>query len=179
MSAFWRILGMLAGALLMASCAQPSVVYYEPPPGLTANEAVSVVGSKDPKFFLQSSEYRLVWAVDGKVVRNSAYRWSEPLLITANEPHRLSLGYGWGATSGFTDVDFIGRPGTQVVVKAENVVPDHLARMWLEDAATGQVIGEKLAVQLAYEYVPPMPTVTDTNVIPLKVMRPHLPAPAR
>jgi hypothetical protein len=51
--------------------------------------------------------------------------------------------------------------------------------MWLEDAATGQVIGEKLPVQLAYEYVPPMPLVTDTEVIPLKVMRPHLPAPAR
>jgi hypothetical protein len=170
---------MLAGALLTASCAQPSVVYYEPPPALTANQAVSVVGSKDPKFLLQSSEYRLVWAVDGKVVENSAYRWSEPLLITANEPHRLSLGYGWGATSGFTDVDFIARPGTQVVVKAENVDPDHLARMWLEDAATGQVIGEKLSVQLAYGYVPPMPIVTDTNVIPLKVMTPHLPALAR
>ena len=173
MRASWRILGVLAGPLLTASCAQPSLVYYEPPPGLTANEAVRVLGSKDPKFLLQSSEYRLVWAVDGKVVRNSAYRWDEPVLITANEPHRLSLGYGWGATSGFTDVDFVGRPGGQVVVKAEDVDPDHLARMWLEDAATGQVIGEKLPVQLAYEYVPPMPLVTDTEVIPIKVTTPH------
>jgi hypothetical protein len=173
MGAHSRILGVLAGTLMVASCAQPSVVYYEPPPGLTANQAVSVLGSKDPKFFLQSSEYRLVWAVDGVMVRNSAYRWQEPLLITANEPHRLSLAYGWGATSGGTEVTFTGKPGSRVVVKAEDVDPDRLARMWLEDGATGQVIGEKLPVQLAYGYVPPMPTVVDTEVIPIKVTTPH------
>ena len=173
MGASSRILGVLVGALLVASCAQPSVVYYEPPPGLTANQAVGVLGSKDPKFLLQSSEYRLVWAVDGMVVRNSAFRWNEPLLITPNEPHRLSLGYGWGATSGWTEVTFTGEPGTTVIVKAENVDPDRFARMWLEDGSTGQVIGEKLPVQLAYEYVPPMPLVTDTSVIPIKATMQH------
>jgi hypothetical protein len=179
MHAVSRTLAASAVASLATACAAPSVVYYEPPPGLTASEAVSVLGSKDPKFFLQSSEFRLVWAVDGKLVRNSAYRWDQPLLISANEPHRLSLGYGWGATTGWTDVTFTGKPGTTVVVKAEDVDPDRLARMWLEDGSTGLIIGEKLPVQLAYGYVPPMPLVTDTSVIPLKVMRPHLPAPAR
>ena len=173
MGASLRILGVLAGTLLVASCAQPAVVYYEPPPGLTADQAVSVLGSKDPKFLLQSSEYRLVWAVDGNVVRNSAYRWDEPLLITANEPHHLSIAYGWGATSGFTEVAFTGKPGAKVVVKAEDVDPDRLARMWLEDAATGQIIGEKLPVQLAYGYVPPIPTVVDTEVIPIRATMPH------
>jgi hypothetical protein len=173
MGASLRTLGVLAGTLLVASCAQPTVVYYEPPPGLTADQAVSVLGSKDPKFLLQSSEYRLVWAVDGKVVRNSAYRWDEPLLITANEQHHLSIAYGWGATSGFTEVAFTGKPGAKVVVKAEDVDPDRLARMWLEDAATGQIIGEKLPVQLAYGYVPPIPTVVDTEVIPIRATMPH------
>src|SRR5690242_1334853 len=107
-----RILVASAVASLAAACTAPSVVYYEPPASLTPDQAVSVLGSKDPKFLLQSSEYRLVWAVDGKLVRNSAYRWDKPLLITANEPHRLSLGYGWGATTGSTDVTFTGKPGT-------------------------------------------------------------------
>ncbi len=168
MNAASRILAASAVAALAAACAAPSVGYYEPPAGLTADQAVSVLGSKDPKFLLQSSEYRLVWAVDGKVVRNSAYRWDQPLLITANEPHRLSLGYGWGATTGGIDVTFTGAPGTTVVVKAEDVDPDRLARMWLEDGRTGQVIGEKLAVQLAYGYAPPMPTVVDTEVLPIR-----------
>jgi hypothetical protein len=167
-----RILAVSAAASL-AACAAPSVTYYEPPAGLRADQAVSVLGSKDPKFLLQSSEYRLVWAVDGKLVKNSAYRWDQPLLVTANEPHRLSLGYGWGATTGGTDVTFTGRPGTTVVVKAEDVDPDRLARMWLEDGRTGQIIGEKLAVQLAYGYPPPMPTVVDTEVIPIRASSMH------
>jgi hypothetical protein len=173
MYAVSRILAASAVASLAAACTAPSVVYYEPPAGLAPDQAVSVLGSKDPKFLLQSSEYRLVWAVDGKLVRNSAYRWDQPLLITANEPHRLSLGYGWGATSGSTDVTFTGQPGTTVVVKAEDVDPDRLARMWLEDASTGQIVGEKLAVQLAYGYTPPIPTVVDTEVIPIRVTTPR------
>jgi hypothetical protein len=168
-----RILVASAVASLAAACTAPSVVYYEPPASLTPDQAVSVLGSKDPKFLLQSSEYRLVWAVDGKLVRNSAYRWDKPLLITANEPHRLSLGYGWGATTGSTDVTFTGKPGTAVVVEAEDVDPDRLARMWLQDASTGQVIGEKLPVQLAYGYTPPIPTVVDTEVIPIRSTIPH------
>jgi len=173
MHAISRILAASVVASLAAACAAPSVVYYEPPAGLNADQAVSVLGSKDPKFFLQSSEFRLVWAVDGQLVRNSAYRWDQPLLISANEPHRLSLGYGWGATTGWTDVTFTGKPGTTVVVKAEDVDPDRLARMWLEDGSTGQIIGEKLPVQLAYDYAPPIPTVVDTSVIPIKVTTPH------
>ena len=174
MGASWRILGVCAAGLAAASCAQPAVVYYQAPPGLSADQAVSIFGSKDPKFLLQSSEYRLVWAVDDKPVKNSAYRWNEPLLVTANEPHRLSLGYGWGATTGATDVTFAGRPGTTVVVKGEDVDPDRLARLWLEDSATGQVVGEKLPVQLTYGYTPPMPTVVDTEVIPIRVLTtPH------
>lgn len=168
-----RMLAASAVASMAAACAAPSVVYYEVPAGLTTDQAVSVLGSKDPKFLLQSSEYRLVWAVDGKLVRNSAYRWDQPLLITANEPHRLSLGYGWGATTGGIDVTFTGKPGATVVVKAEDVDPDRLARMWLEDGRTGQIIGEKLPVQLAYGYVPPMPTVVDTEVIPIRASTIH------
>ncbi|HEV2545784.1 MAG TPA: hypothetical protein VGU20_00445 [Stellaceae bacterium] len=171
MNAVSRILAASAAASLAAACAAPSAVYYEPPAGLTAGQAVSVLGSKDPKFLLQSSEYRLVWAVDGKLVKNSAYRWDQPLLISADEPHRLSLGYGWGATTGWTDVTVIGKPGTTVVVKAEDVDPDRLARMWLEDGSTGQVIGEKMPVQLVYGYAPPMPTVVDTEVIPIQATR--------
>src|ERR1700674_3863321 len=92
-------------AVILASCTAPDVAYYAPPPGLTLDKAVSLLGSKDPKFFLQSSEYRLVWAVDGKQVKDSAYRWDQPLLITAAEPHRLSLAYGWGAVAGGLDVE--------------------------------------------------------------------------
>lgn len=172
MHAVSRILFASATASL-ASCGAPAVVYYEPPAAITADQAVSVLGSKDPKFLLQSTEYRLVWAVDGKLVRNSAYRWDQPLLITANEPHRLSLGYGWGATSGSIDVTFAGKPGTMVVIKAEDVDPDRLARMWLEDGSTGQIIGEKLPVQLAYGYAPPIPTVVDTEAIPIRATIPR------
>jgi hypothetical protein len=136
-------------AVILAGCAD-TTAYYAPPSDLTPDKAVSLVGTKDPKFFLQSSEYRLVWAVDGEPVKDSAYRWSQPLLITANEPHRLDLGYGWGAVAGGTEVEFTGKPGTTVLVKGENLNPDSLANLWLEDAATGQIIGEKREVRLYY-----------------------------
>ena len=151
MSLSWsRVTLAAAGVGLLAGCAGPEIAYYTPPPGLTQAQAVSVVGSKDPKFFLQSSEYRLVWAVDGRPVKDSAYRWQEPLLITANEPHRLSLAYGWGALVGGTVVDVTAPPGTRLVVEGEDVVPERQARLWLADAATGRVVGEKQTIALAY-----------------------------
>src|SRR5579863_4627136 len=127
----------ILAALALVGCANADVAYYAPPPGLAAASAVSIVGSKDPKFFLQSSEYRLVWAVDGRPVKDSAYRWDEPLLLTPGQPHRLGLAYGWGGVYGAVDVEFLGAPGTRVVVKGEDVDPDKEARLWLEDAATG------------------------------------------
>lgn len=151
MSLSWsRVTLTAAGVGLLAGCAGSETAYYAPPPGLTQAQAVSVVGSKDPKFILGSSEYRLVWAVDGRPVKDSAYRWQEPLLITANEPHRLSLAYGWGALVGGTTVDVTAAPGTMLIVEGEDVVPDREARLWLADAATGRVVGEKQTIQLAY-----------------------------
>jgi hypothetical protein len=158
-------------ALILASCTAPDVAYYAPPPGLTPDKAVSLLGSKDPKFFLQSAEYRLVWAVDGQVVQGSAYRWERPLLVTAGVPHRLSLAYGWGAVAGGADVDFTGTPGSTVVIKGENVDPDTAARLWLEDAATGQILGRKLELRLAYRNDPTLALASpDTTVIAIKVI---------
>ena len=91
---------MLAGATLLAGCVADTTAYYTPPPGLTPDHAVSVLGSKDPKSLFQSSEYHLVWAVDGRVVKDSATRWDKPLLVTAGETHRLSIAYGWGGIAG-------------------------------------------------------------------------------
>ena len=140
MSFAWsRVVLGAAGAVLLVSCAGSEVAYYLPPQGLTADQAVSVYGSKDPKSIIGSSEYRLVWAVDGRQVKDSAYRWDQPLLLTAGQPHRLSLAYGWGAAAGTTVVDFTGQPGTTVVVKGESVDPEHEARLWIEDAATGRL----------------------------------------
>ncbi len=90
----------LAGVLLLAGCAADTTVYYSPPPGLAPDRAVSVLGSKDSHFVLQSSEYHLVWAVDGAVVKDFARRWDQPLLVTAGEKHRLSIAYGWGGVAG-------------------------------------------------------------------------------
>src|ERR1700730_12658504 len=116
-------------AVILASCTAPGVVYSAPPPGLTPDKEVSLLGSKDPKFFLQSAEYRLVWAVDGQVVQGSAYRWDRPLLITAGVPHRLSLAYGWGAVAGGADVDFTGTPGSTVVIRGDIGHTDPPARL--------------------------------------------------
>jgi len=161
-----------ASIVALASCATDPQAYYAPPAGLTPDKAVSLLGSKDPKFFLQSSEYRLVWAVDGMQVKDSAYRWDQPLLITAAEPHRLSLAYGWGAVAGGLDVKFTGKPGTAVVIKGENVDPDAAARLWLEDAATGQILGEKQLVRLAYRSDPTLATSSpSTDVIAIQVLR--------
>jgi hypothetical protein len=161
-----------ASIVALASCATGPQAYYAPPAGLTPDKAVSLLGSKDPKFFLQSSEYRLVWAVDGKQVKGSAYRWDQPLLITAAEPHRLSLAYGWGAVAGGLDVEFTGKPGTTVVVRGENVDPDTAARLWLEDAATGQILGEKHSVRLAYRSDPTLATSSPpADVIASQVLR--------
>ncbi|HXZ02987.1 MAG TPA: hypothetical protein VEI03_23565 [Stellaceae bacterium] len=153
--------------LLLAGCAGDSTAYYAPPPGLTPDRAVSILGSKDAKFFLQSSEYHLVWAVDGRVVKDSAWRWDRPLLVTAGEPHRLGIAYGWGGIAGGTDVEFTGRAGSTVVVEGEAVDPDKLARLWLADAATGAVIGRKQPVALSWFPAPPLPLNTDEIAIKL------------
>lgn len=155
----------LAGALLAAGCATDATVYYAPPPGLTPERAVSILGSKDAKFFLQSSEYHLVWAVDGLPVKDSAWRWSQPLLVSAGEKHRLSIAYGWGGIAGGTEIELTGRPGSTVVVEGEAVDPDKLARLWLADAATGAVIGEKQPVALSWFPAPPSPLNTDEIVL--------------
>jgi hypothetical protein len=167
---------IIIAVLLLAGCAADTTAYYEPPPGLTADRAVSILGSKDPKSLLQSSEYRLVWRVDGRVVRDSATRWDQPLLVTAGEPHRLSLAYGWGGISGGVEIEFTGQPGSTVVVEGEAVNPDSEARLWLADAGTGAVIGDKHAVQLSwFPAATPMPTIIDTNVIPLQVLDKSVP----
>ena len=161
----------IIAVLLLAGCATDETAYYAPPPGLTPARAVSIVGSKDPKSLLQSSEYHLVWQVDGKRVRDSATRWDQPLLVTADVPHRLGLAYGWGGISGGTEVTFTGKPGTTVVVEGAAVDPDSSAELWLADARTGAVIGEKRAVRLSwFPAAEPMPMVTDTSVIPLQVI---------
>lgn len=168
----------VAGAALLAACAADTTVYYTPPPGLTPDHAVSLVGSKDPKYLIGSSEYHLCWAVDGRRVKDSAYRWDQPLLITAGEPHRLSLAYGWGAASGFIDVEFIGRPGTTVVVEGEAVDPDKLARLWLADAKTGAIVLAKQSVPLGLSSAaPPLALTTPyEDIVPLQAIHSTLPA---
>ena len=113
----------IIAVLLLAGCATDQTAYYAPPPGLTPDRAVSIIGSKDPKSPLQSSEYHLVWQVDGQRVRDSATRWDQPLLVTAGAPHRLSLAYGWGGISGGTEIELTGKPGTTVVVEGAAVDP--------------------------------------------------------
>ena len=167
---FWRSLA-LAGAALLAGCTD-TPNFYTPPPGLTADQAVGVLGSRDSRSFFQSSEYRLCWAVDGRPVRNAAFNWNQPILITANESHRLSLAYGWGATSGGIDVDYTGRPGTTVVVQGESVDPNTMARMWLADAATGEIVLAKQSVPLSYASAPQPPlTAPFDTIVPLRVIR--------
>jgi hypothetical protein len=161
------------GTVLLGRCAAPNIDYYAPPPGLTPDRGVSLLGSKDSKFFLQSSEYRLVWAVDGKPVKDSADRWDQPLLITAGEPHKLGLAYGWGAVAGSVAVEFTGEPGTTVVVEGQNVDPDTEALLWLQNATTGQILGEKLPVRLAYRNDPTlaiMSSMPPSNVIVIKAI---------
>lgn len=164
---------VLAATLLLAACGTDTTAYYTPPPGLTPDKAVSILGSKDPKSLVGSSEYRLVWQVDGLRVRDSAYRWDQPLLVTAGEPHRLSLAYGWGGISGFTEVKFAGQPGTTVVVEGEAVDPDHLARLWLADARTGAVLSDKLDVQLSWFPTSPEAALLspDTDIIAQKAVQ--------
>jgi hypothetical protein len=141
---------IVAAALLLAGCATDTTQYYAPPPGLTADRAVSVVGSKDPKFVLQSSEYHILYLVDGLPVKDSAYSWDRPLLVTAAVPHRLGLAYGWGGIAGATEVEFTGAPGSSVIVEGTAIDPDHLAQLWLADARTGAMIGQKHDVQLSW-----------------------------
>ncbi len=167
----------IAGALLLAGCAADTTTYYAPPPGLTPDRGVSLVGSKDPKSLIGSSEYHLAWRVDGVVVRNTAYDWDKPILVTAGEPHHLSLAYGWGGVSGGTEIVFTGQPGTTVVVQGEAVDPDHLARLWLADARTGAILGEKYPVQLSWFPASPVPELLgpDTDIIALKTIQKTVP----
>jgi hypothetical protein len=162
----------MAAALLLASCATDTTVYYAPPPGLTAGQAVSVLGSKENHFVLQSSEYHLVWAVDGQVVKDSARRWDEPLLVTAGEKHRLSVAYGWGAVAGSIEMELTGRPGSTVIVQGEAVDPDKLGLLWLADGTSGAVLGGKQQVSLSYSAFPPSPV--NTNEIALRLIDKHV-----
>ncbi len=147
--------------LALAGCPErnPTVAFYAPPAGLTPELGTTLKGSLGDTFFLQSREYRVVWAIDGVPVADAAYRWDQPLLVTANEPHRLSLVYDWINVAGTIDVDFTGKPGSTVVVKSEDVEREAVVRMWLEDASSGQIIGDKHLVWLIYAYSAPIPWI--------------------
>jgi hypothetical protein len=138
-----------AWTVALATCG-PDIAYYTSPPGLTPKNAVTVVGSKDPKSLLEASEFHYVSAIDGKPVEDAEYHWDRPLLITAGEPHHIRLGYSWGTVEGKAEVEFTGQPGTTLVVRGENVDPDREARLRLEDRATGRTLGREQTVRLAY-----------------------------
>ncbi len=65
------------------------------------------------------------------------------------------------------DVEFTGRPGSTVVVEGEAVDPDRTGRLWLADAATGAIIGEKQPVELSYSPSPSLPVNTDEIALKL------------
>jgi hypothetical protein len=142
-----------AAACAFALVSSSDIVYYTPPPHLTPDKAVIVLGSKDPKSLLEASEFHFVSAIDGKAVEDAAYRWDRPLLVTAGEPHHLRLGYGWGRAEGRVEVEFTGTPGATVVVKGETIDPDKEARLWLEERATGQILGGRQTARLTYTAV--------------------------
>jgi hypothetical protein len=166
-----RAIMCAAGAALLAACAGEPVAYYAPPPGLTPSQGVTILGSEGDTFFLQSIEYHAVWEIDGVAVEDPVWNWHKPLLVTANEPHRLRVVYDWGPVAGGGAFDFTGSPGSTVVLKAEDVKRQELARMWLEDAQTGQVVTDKQLVQLDYITTAPVPVGASTTAIVNRVIR--------
>ena len=161
----------LAAAALLAACAAEPTAYYAPPPGLTPERGVTILGSQGDTFLLQSTEYHAVWEIDGARVEDFIYNWNKPLLVTANEPHRLRIVYDWGAVAGWGSFDFTGAPGETVVLKAEDVERNELARMWLEDARTGQPVTEKQDVRLDYIANAPVPQGFSSTAIVNQVIR--------
>jgi hypothetical protein len=160
-----------AGAALLAACAGEQVTYYAPPPGLTPAQGVTILGSEGDTFFLQSIEYHAVWEIDGVPVEDFIYRWDKPLLVTANAPHRLRIVYDWGAVAGWGAFDVTGKPGETIVLKAEDVKRQQLARMWLEDAQTGQLVTAKEDVPLDYVATGPVPQGFSNQAIVNQVIR--------
>jgi hypothetical protein len=160
-----------AGAALLASCAGEPVAYYAPPPGLTPDKGVIILGSQGDTFFLQSIEYHAVWEVDGVRVEDFVYNWNKPILVTANEPHRLRVVYDWGAVAGWGAFDITGKPGETIVLKAEDVERQKLARMWFQDAQTGQLVTAKQDVALDYVATEPMPQGYSNTAIVNQVIR--------
>jgi hypothetical protein len=160
-----------AGAALLAACAGPPVSYYAPPPGLTPAEGVTILGSQGDTFFLQSVEYHAVWEIDGVPIEDPVYGWNRPLLVTANQPHRLRVVYDWGAVAGGHAFDFKGTPGSTVVLEAEDVERQKLARMWLQDAQTGELLTAKEDVPLDYVTTSPVPVGYSNTAIVNHIIR--------
>lgn len=161
-----------AGAAFLAACTTGEPVsYYAPPPGLTPTQGVTIIGSQGDTFFLQSIEYHAVWEIDGVAVEDPVYGWNKPLLVTANQPHRLRVVYDWGAVAGGHAFDFTGAPGSTVVLEAEDVERQKLARMWLQDAQTGQLLTAKEDVPLDYIATAPVPQAASTTAIENHILR--------
>ncbi len=131
-----------------------TVALYAPPFGIPADRAVTIRGSTD------AGHRSFVWAVDGRPVLDAARRWDEPVVISADEPHRLSLGYDGGNIAATTQIDFTGGRGVSVTVKADDQRRTEGAQMWLEDAATRETVGDRFLVQLGTGPKPPPQPVT-------------------
>jgi hypothetical protein len=168
---WWRAAICAAGVALLAACAGEPVSYYAPPPGLTPPQGVTILGSQGDTFFLQSIEYHAVWEIDGLPVEDPVYRWNKPLLVTANQPHRLRVVYDWGPVAGSHAFDFTGAPGSTVVLEAEDVERQKLARMWLQDAQTGQLLTAKEDVPLDYIAIANIPVGYSNQAIVNQVIR--------
>jgi hypothetical protein len=166
-----RVAFCAVAAALLTACAGTPVTYYAPPPGLAPAEGVTILGSRGDTFFLQSREYHAVWEIDGVAVEDPIYGWEKPLLVTANAPHRLRVVYDWGAVAGGHTFDFTGKPGSTVVLRAEDVERQKVARMWLEDAQTGQLVTAKEEVALDYVATAPVPIGFSNTAIVNQVIR--------
>jgi hypothetical protein len=180
----WRALALAAMGLLVACGRYPCGAYacgpnspwrlytsarpdnvialYAPPFAVPADHAATIRGS-------DGFGYRsFVWAVDGKPVLDAAARWSEPVVVSADEIHRLSLGYDAGDISGTIQIDFTGGRGSALIVETDNVVHKDGITMWLADAASHESASEKFMVHLGSGS---KPAPQQTLIITVRVRR--------
>lgn len=135
-------IALLLVSLLMAACASvpQNIKYYSPPVTVSELDRGVIAGSQVPQSFPLDDETAYILGVDGDPVQGGKKAFAQPVFLAPGK-HRIAVGWIQGSIFGSFVFSLSVEAGARYVVKHQH--PEkYLARIWIENEATGAVIGE-------------------------------------